>query len=236
MKFGFLVTSAINTKFGVYSADERLNQTIATVLSIRARCPDAHITLIEMAGEPLQHEQKATLQQHVNIVIDFTDEEAVKEIYQSDNWDVVKSLTEMMCFAAVLELAQTHSEYVGIDRFVKVSGRYTLSTDFNVFDYYNLQDKIVFAKRKNSQFPAAITGGVSHQFMSRCWSFPATQLKKMHAQFVAMRDHMASRVNAGGYIDIEHLLFVHTDPELVHEVGTIGVQGLLGPNGILVRD
>jgi hypothetical protein len=236
MKFGFLVTSAINTKFGVYSADERLNQTIATILSIRARCANAHITLIEMAGLPLQQSQRNILNQHINVLVDFTTTPEVQEIYKSDNWDIVKSATEMMCFQAVLDLAKTNLEYADIDRFVKVSGRYTLTTDFDILDYVDLQDKIVFAKRKLSQFPPAVTGGVTQQYMSRCWSFPAAMLDEISKQYIAMRLCMYDIVNKGGYIDIEHLLFLYTDAAKIHEVEAIGVQGLLGPNGILVKD
>ena len=47
---------------------------------------------------------------------------------------------------------------------------------------------------------------------------------------------MSKIVAAGGFIDIEHLLFVYTNLALVHEVDTVGVQGNLGPNGVLVKD
>ena len=236
MKFGFLVTSAINTRLGVFKADERMTQTIATITSIRERCANAHITLIEMAGLPLQPAQKEILLQQANLLVDFSNNPAVKEIHQNTNYDVVKSASEMMCFQSFLKLAQTHPDFKDIDRFVKVSGRYTLNDEFNILDYADLQDKIVFARRKNSQYSPSTTGGVVQQYMSRCWSFPAAQLQNMEKQFKAMRQYMSKIVAAGGFIDIEHLLFVYTNLALVHEVDTVGVQGNLGPNGVLVKD
>ena len=72
--------------------------------------------------------------------------------------------------------------------------------------------------------------------MSRCWSFPAKDVEKIQKAFVAMRLCMLDILQKGGYLDIEHLLMLYLEPLNILEVKTIGVQGLLGPNGIEVRD
>lgn len=238
MKSGFLVTSALNTRFGVYKSAERLQQTIDTISSIKARCPTAHITLLEMAGLPLQDEQRDKLQPLVNVLIDFTDDETVKQIYKNDNWDIVKNLTEISCFGQTLKMISGHEAYKGIDRFFKVSGRYLLNEDFKTKDYVTgkRKNKIVFSTRRISQFDPKLTGGVVQQYMSRCWSFPTSEIINISKMFEAMQLCMLDILQKGGYIDIEHLLFLYTDPGKVLEVKTIGVQGLLGPTGILVRD
>lgn len=239
MKPGFIITSALNTRFGVYDAATRLEQTIDTIASIEDRCPNANITLIEMAGEELKDDQRAILQPLVTNIFDFTHEKAVKDIYTgTDNWDVVKSLTELTCFGHALNMIAHSDEYRGVDRFFKVSGRYVLNENFRLSDYtkpeYN--NKIVFAKKRASQFDPKITGGVTSQYMSRCWSFPASELTNMHKQFTAMRLCMIDIIQKGGYLDIEHLLYLYTNAINILEVDTIGVQGLLGPNGYAVKD
>jgi hypothetical protein len=238
MKYGFIITSAINTRFGVYKTDDRLQQTLDTIKSIRNRCDNCTITLIEMAGLPLQNEQRDILQSLVNVLIDFTDDETVKQIYKNDNWDIVKNLTEISVFGQTLKMIAGHEAYKGIDRFFKVSGRYLLNNDFKIKDYASAKckDKIVFAKRRNSQFDPKVTGGVVNQYMSRTWSFPAVEIVNIQKMFTGMQLCMLDILQKGGYIDIEHLLFLYTDPTKVLEVDKMGVQGLLGPNGTLVRD
>jgi hypothetical protein len=234
VRVAFIVTSAINTRFGVFSADDRIKQTIDTINSIKARCPEAYVIMVEMAGVPITAEQKALIQPSVNLFLDFSTDPVVQQIYKNPNWDVVKSSTELMCFGEALNVIVSYVK--DIDRIFKVSGRYLLNEDFNIYDYADKQDKIVFAKRKQSQFPAEVTGGVKEQYMSRCWSFPAAELEGIAKMFVAMRKCMFTIVKDGGYIDIEHLLFLYSNPAKVIEVNTVGVQGLLGPNGTLVRD
>ena len=90
----FMITSAINTKFGVYSSEQRLEQTLATIASVRKHVPDARIFLLEMAGLPLSAEQAATLGARVESVLDFTGDPDLVGLYNStDNWDVVKNVT-----------------------------------------------------------------------------------------------------------------------------------------------
>jgi hypothetical protein len=38
-------------------------------------------------------------------------------------------------------------------------------------------------------------------------------------------------LNSGGYIDIEHLLFVHLDPSKIQKIAKIGIEGNIAPNG-----
>lgn len=237
MHYGFIVTSAINTKFGVFTADERLQQTLDTIDSIYERCPDAYIALIEMSGEKITSNQKLAIQEVVDVVIDFSGTADVRAIYQNPNWDVVKSSTEIMCFQRALGILKTLNSAVDIDRWFKVSGRYLLNEDFCSNDYADTDwaNSIIFATRRPSQFAPEITGGVTEQFMSRCWSFPATRISYVELMFFAMSKCFTAVAESGGYIDIEHLLFLYAEPDSL-EIPLVGVQGLLGPNGTLVRD
>jgi hypothetical protein len=189
-----------------------------------------------MAGIPLQPDQKTLLQSHVNVIVDFSSEPSVQHIYNStENWDIVKNTTEILCFCHALMIIGKHKSSVGVDRFVKVSGRYLLDDEFSLAQFADAQT-IYFAKRKNSQFDPNITGGVPYQYMSRCWSFPASKLQQVVDTFRAMRLAMNTIVQQGGYLDIEHLLYLYMEPDDIVELDKIGVQGLLGPNGTLVRD
>lgn len=236
MKLGFIITSAINTRFGIYDPATRLQQTLNTIASIRARCKEPHITLIEMAAIPLTDEQRAIFQANINALMEFSNEDVVKQISNSDNWDIVKNMTEMFCFRHALKLVQGSDFYNHIDRFVKVSGRYKLNTDFKESVLKKAGDRVVFASRRKSQFPIDTTKGVTEQFMSRCWSFPSKDIAAVETMYDAMLNHMQQILSQGGYIDIEHLLFVYSKVFTIYEVKKIGVEGNIGPNGALVRD
>jgi hypothetical protein len=237
--YGFIVTSALNTRFGVYTTEQRLEQTIDTIASIEERCPNATIILVEMAGIPLTDEQRDILQPLVTDIFDFTHEKPVIDIYNStDNWDIVKNLTEITCFGYSLGMIASYDAYKDVDRWFKVSGRYLLNSDFKIEQYSKPEydGKIVFVNKRVSQFDPKITKGAKYQFMSRCWSFPAKDIRSIQFMFNSMQASMLGILSKGGYLDIEHLLYQYTDPGKVLEVNTVGVQGLLGPNGILVKD
>jgi len=235
-RLGFLIASAINTRFGVYDTASRLQQTLDTIASIKARCKDPHITLIEMAAIPLTDEQRATLKASVHVLIEFSNDEVVKQISKSNNWNIIKNMTEMLCFRHALKLMQGTEFYKEVTRFVKVSGRYKLNTDFKESVMKKAGDRVVFASRRKSQFPSNITKGVTEQFMSRCWSFPAKDIAAVEKMYEAMLNHMQQVLGQGGYIDIEHLLFTYSKMFDIYEVKKVGVEGNIGPNGALVRD
>lgn len=240
-KNAFIITSALNTKFGVFKTNARIQQTLETIISVKERCPEAMIIFVEMAGEPLQKSQADEIRPFVDVLLDFSNAPGVKQIYDgTENWDIVKNYTEISVFAEVLSIIDANkTEYNDVDRFFKLSGRYVLNDDFKIDDYSKPEydGKIVFAKRKNSQFDPKITGGVSQQFMSRCWSFPASEVGKIQKTYTAMQLCMADILQKGGYLDIEHLLYLYLGSEInILEVEKIGVQGLLGPNGTAVRD
>ena len=88
-RYAFLITSAINTKFGVFDSEQRLQQTIATIESIRGYVPTAKLFLSEMAAIPLTPIQRDQLLPLVDNIIDFTNDPAVQDLYNStENWDI----------------------------------------------------------------------------------------------------------------------------------------------------
>jgi hypothetical protein len=117
-----------------------------------------------------------------------------------------------------------------------MSGRYTLNDDFNYDKHMEAKDKVVIRGPFTSQFKSEITGGVSLQYMSRLWSFDAFLLPYIRDLYTDMFNHMTDRLNAKGYIDIEHLLFHHIDPVLIENIGKLGVEGNIAPNGARVAD
>ena len=239
MKSLFILTSAINSKFGVYKPDQRLQQTIDSINSIKQYVPDAKIAIVEMTGISPTAEQVETLKSHVDYFYDFTTDEAVQDIYNStDNWDIVKNTTEVMVFSNVLSDMIEQGIDQQFDRIFKMSGRYQLTERFDpaYYDSDTVNNSIVVLERKNSQFPLQVTGGMQYQYMSRLWSWPAGITGNIVEAYNTGLTAMATRIHEGGYFDIEHMLYAYLPKNLVVEKPHVGLRGLLGPNGVAIED
>lgn len=237
MKALFILTSALNTKFGVYNNEQRLQQTLDSIASIKRYAPGAKIAVVEMAGVPPTEDQTRAIQAQVDYYLNYSNEPDVQDIYNStENWDIVKNTTEVMVFSNALGVLINQGVIDQFDRIFKMSGRYCLTERFDFSFYNTIPDRIVVLARKNSQFSPQVTGGITQQYMSRLWSWPANKTTDVITAYNDGFVAMAQRLAEGGYFDIEHMLFTYLPANLVTEVSKVGVQGLLGPNGVAIED
>ncbi len=232
----FVVTSAINSKFGVYSPAARLQQTLMTLDSIRARAPGSKIIVMECTGTPLTEAQSQLLEENSDLLLDFSTDSDVHDIYNStDNWDIVKNSTEIMCFGRTLQMCHDDGDFAGYDRIHKMSGRYVLNDEFNLALYEKELDRIIIGPKHTSQFPYEVTG-IDSQYMARLWSWPANKTEQMIQVYTDSLNYMAQRVAVGGYADIEHVLYKFLPFEFITEVPMLGVEGSIAPNGIAIKN
>lgn len=235
IKHGFVVTSAVNSKFGVYSPAARLQQTITTLQNVRERVPDCKIIVMECAGTPLTDAQSELIEEHCDLLLDFSRDPDVIAIYQSENWDVVKNSTEIMCFGRALRMCQDDGDFAGLDRIHKMSGRYILNNEFNLDVYEQHPDRIIIGPKHTSQFPYEMTG-IKLQYMARLWSWPSNQTERIIQVYTDSLNYIGERVSQGGYADIEHVLYKFLPEDLVTELPVLGVEGSIAPNGIAIRN
>lgn len=235
IKHCFVVTSAVNSKFGVYSPAARLQQTIATLQNVRSRVPNSKIIVMECAGTPLTDAQSALIEENCDLLLDFSSDPDVQAIYQSDNWDVVKNSTEIMCFGRALRMCQDDGDFADLDRIHKMSGRYILNDEFDLGVYEEHPDRIIIGPKNQSQFPFEVTG-IELQYMARLWSWPADQTERIIQVYKDSLDYIGERVSQGGYADIEHVLYKFLPTELVTEIPVLGVEGSIAPNGVAIRN
>jgi hypothetical protein len=237
VKHAFIVTSAINSKFGVFTPPQRLLQTFDTINSIKARVPGAKIIVMECAGTSVNEQQEKLLRLNCDVFINCSNDEDVQALYDSDNWDVVKNGTEIMCFSRALSILQNEKLLDGVDRVHKMSGRYVLNDmfDLDLYEQLDLQDKIIIGSKHQSQFPIEMTT-VPLQYMARLWSWPNNMTKEITDVYIQSFRFFAERLSAGGYVDIEHVLYKFLPAEHVHEVQNLGVEGMIAPNGAAIKN
>ena len=233
IKHCFVMTSAVNSKFGVYSPAARLQQTLTTITSIKSYIPDAKIIVMECTGTPLTDSQSDLLEERSDLLIDFSDDAEVQAIYNStDNWDIVKNSTEILCFGKTLRLCLEDGDFDGCDRIHKMSGRYVLNSQFapTMPLYEQHADRIIIGEKYKSQFPPGVTG-IDLQYMARLWSWPVDITERIIKVYEDSLWYMADRVKQGGYADIEHVLYKFLPADLVTEIPVLGVEGSIAPNG-----
>lgn len=236
MKHCFIVTSAINSRFGVFEPSERLEQTMFTVDSIRKFVPDAKIVIMEVTGVPISQEQTDILSSLCDVFLDFTDEPEVQNLYNStDNWDVVKNGTEIMCFGRALKLLREDGEFEGIDRIHKMSGRYLINDKFDLSLYETHATRIIIGRKHASQFPVTLTKQ-SWQYMARLWSWPNNLTERIIKVYDDSLSEFFGLITNNGYTDIEHVLAKFLPQEHVTEIEQIGVEGTIAPNGAAVKE
>ena len=227
------MTSAVNSKFGVYSPAARLQQTLTTITSIKSYIPDAKIIVMECTGTPLTDSQSDLLEERSDLLIDYSEDAEVQAIYNStDNWDIVKNSTEILCFGKTLRLCLEDGDFDGCDRIHKMSGRYVLNSQFypTIPLYEQHTDRIIIGEKYKSQFPPGVTG-IDLQYMARLWSWPAYITERIIKVYEDSLWYMADRVKQGGYADIEHVLYKFLPADLVTEIPVLGVEGSIAPNG-----
>lgn len=235
----FIVTSAINTNFGTFSQEERVEQLGETLNSITIRAPDSKIAVFESSGRPVDKELLAKISSACHYLVDMSSDENIKFVHDStDNWDVVKNLCEIMAFYHGLQMMKDNGALEGIDRIHKLSGRYTLNKNFKLGVYDEYPDKIILCKKHKTQFEnhPTIKVNVPWQHCSRLWSWPVQYHDTVVDFYKTAIKEFTDRIQVGKYIDIEHMLYLFLPPELIHEVDMIGVWGSLGQNGRFVSN
>ena len=132
MKDIFLITSVINTgdipwTYGprsVFTPEQRLEQTINTISSIRSKV-DAYIILVECSD--ISEETTCRLEQLVDCFIQTFNNLNVRETCINSN---IKGYGELRQILVAIDYIKEHS--IPFRRFFKISGRYYLDDNFNI--------------------------------------------------------------------------------------------------------
>jgi len=230
----FVMTSAINTKHGVFHKSTRLRQTKETIGSINTHCPNSDIIVIDGGERDLDDFEKTAFFSDVLKFTNYSNDANVKSIQKTNNHDIVKNMIEIYMFVKMFE--DDIALLKRYKRVFKISGRYQLNENFSRESHLSQSGKIIISGERQSQFDPKITGGATRQYMSRLWSFDSSLSEEIADTYKAMFEDMKTRLAEGGYIDIEHLLYKHLRKEIVVNFSPIGIEGSLAPIGVNVSD
>lgn len=218
----FLITSAIMSKHGTFSVEERFNQTIDTIDSIKKYAPGSSISLIESSVVPLNVEK---YQSHLNLLvdeyIDFTRDETVISITkQWSNQHIVKNVTESHVLSQVLNNFKTEH-----NRIFKISGRYVLTDQFKLIEQDVLDPVVVFRDKWPNNWPEGMCD-IPFQYPITGLSFSSKLIEFMQDVYTKSYFEILKHVNKQQYCDLEHALYKFIPEEKIKLIKVTTVRGL----------
>ena len=214
-----LLTSALYTNYGIYKANERIQQTLDTAKSAKKYIPGAVVILVDNSDD-------ADIQYfHANV----------------QNYDIGKNAMEAMgLFKALNYINSTpelKAEIDSADRVFKLSGRYQVTDKFNIDNFHNdnTKGKYVFKKAQPAWINPQDTG-VTTLLQTRLWSFSPDLLDATIQLYQQIIGNMMETFNNQKYIDNEHSMSKFIPKDRLVELEIVGLQGNIAPNGMMVID
>lgn len=173
--YTFIVTSTIYCTFGAFSPEQRYEQTLETIQSIRDKVPNAKIIFTDNSSLPLPDDVVENLKSKVdlylnidhNIFTRFANNIKSKGIGEAFQWyELIKAIK--------------NNNMVG-KRIFKLTGRYKLAEGFNIEEYENPKYEGKYTFRINPWEVSSPTGQwegnrLVWYFETRLYSFCHTLL------------------------------------------------------------
>ena len=236
----FLVTSSINTlqSYGVYTPQERFDQTLETIESIRSYAKPAKIILMETTE--LNEDQRKELVKKVDLLCDFSENSFIRRIEDrfQDNYQLIKSPSEFYMLSHILmhkHIKQFRMFQENTEMMYKLSGRYKLTPRFTELE--EQYTSITFLRRKPAvtYFDKETKNKLSpeykqnYMFPSRFFSFSYGEANLLEYSFKKMLKYVLNQYKNGKYTDMEHTLAQFFFG--IREVDELGITGTFATTG-----
>jgi hypothetical protein len=245
MKNIVLLTSAVYTNYGIYKPAERIQQTLDTAKSAKKYIPGAVIILVDNSKVDVQNDTSVEFEELIDLVdyyIDNSDDDDIKYFHNNvQNYDIGKNAMEAIGLMKALTYINGDEDMKKViadaDRIFKLSGRYQVTDKFDIakFSNANTKDKYVFKKAQPSWINPADTG-VNTLLQTRLWSFTPAMLLNTMQLYKDIIETMVGLFNQNKYIDNEHAMSKFIPRDMLVELETVGLQGNIAPNGMMIID
>ena len=245
MKNIVLLTSAVYTNYGIYNPQDRIKQTLETAKSAKKYIPGAVIILVDNSKVDVQNDTSAEFEELIDLVdyyIDNSDDDDIKYFHNNvANYDIGKNAMEAMGMMKALTYINSDADMMKViadaDRIFKLSGRYQVTDKFDItkFDNTDTKDKYVFKKAQPSWINTQDTG-VTTLLQTRLWSFTPSLFTATIDLYKNIIETMVTLFNQNKYIDNEHAMSKFIPKDRLVELETVGLQGNIAPNGMMIID
>jgi len=222
----FIVTSALNPNMGIINREDRLQQTIDGLKSLREVCPNAIVLLAEGSPDKVEEEKIKALQPYVNFVADFSTDSDIKNFAANGR----KSEAENVLLLKIMLLLKQDPGLMrlmnSINRIYKFSGRTLLSSNFDPKEHEHW-GKYVFKKRMPTWLVDSRNEFATNLLITRFFSL-CPSLIDDYISLCYKNVNMIIQTR----IDTEHAHFVNINKDLLVELDTIHCQGIMAGTGL----
>lgn len=247
-KFLFLVGSAINhfkeEDLSAFKAEERFQQTLDTIQSIKDKVPDAYVLIYEGSETPIKEEYKEKFIGKSDLFIECGDDPYMKSLYENlhrdpDKFTFVKSMLECRCLQLVLNHMREHNIFNDVTRVFKLSGRYKLNEYFNINDYQTrfLMNKYVMKyydykeRFEDIENIYSTLYGCKGSIVTGLWSFDRFLFNDIFNVLQRSFEYMERAIQLTAGIDIEHSFYHFIDRDKILNVPVLGFDLIKGMDG-----
>ena len=222
----FIVTSALNPNMGIINRQDRLQQTIDGLKSLREVYPDAIVLLVDGSPEKVEQEKIKTLDGLVDLVADFSGDKDISQFAsngrksEAENVLMLKTLFMFKQDPVLMRLLQT------VKRIYKLSARTIIHDAFDPTEHDHF-GKYVFKKRMPSWIADSRKEFATDLLITRLFSF-CPSLMDDYIRICKMNINLVMQTG----IDTEHAHFVNMNKDYLVELDTIHCQGIMAGTGL----
>jgi hypothetical protein len=247
-KFLFLVGSALNhfqeDRYSEFNSQQRFEQTLDTIKSIKDKVPDAYILIYEASETSIKEEYKEKFIELSDLFLECGDDQYMKSLYENAHNDhhrftYIKSMLECRCLQIVLNHMMEHNIFNDATRVFKLSGRYKLNDYFDIEDYKSkfLINKYVMKyydyeeRFEDIENIYSLLYGCKGSIVTGLWSFDRFLFNDIFSVLQKSFEYMERAIHLTAGIDIEHTFyhFIHRDKIL--NVPSLGLDLIKGMDG-----
>lgn len=228
----FYIPSAIGNDYGVFNMDQRFDQLLDTLRSIKKYNPTADIIVADCSYDLIPEEKMVQLGPYVIQFLSLHQFPIIQK-YRDSIWDpnrfAQKTTGEMFATFESLKFIKTLNKQYR--RVFKITGRYQLNDTYLLRNYDNHKGEIVIGKIQ-------IWEGRNH-YPTRLYSFDFQHLDFFINAFGEICNYTVDMIDKTGTLDVlEYSVWYHLHKSGIPIVATddLGVEGLYGQNAVLIKD
>lgn len=224
----FIVTSALHTNIGIVNVQDRVEQTIEGLKSLRKAAPNAIIFLVDASSKMVDEATSIKVNQLCNRSISFFGDEDLMSLANAG----LKSQAEVTLLFKTLSIIKQHPELQkmmsGVRRVFKLSARTNMLEGYDPKAYDDLYGKYVFKKAIPSWLPRQkqLESDCDHLYITRMYSFCVS----LFDNYLNTLPEIYRTVNEFG-VDTEHAHYGNINKSFSVEFENLYCEGVLAGNG-----
>ena len=223
----FNVTSALNTDMGEIKREERLEQTILGLQSLREIVSDSIVLFVDGSPHKVEEEKIKMISDYVDFVADFSTDEMISTFAVNHRKSEAECALLMKTLLLLKQEPNLSKLMLSVNRVFKLSGRTDILPLFDINDH-NHFGKYVFKKRIPTWLTDPRKEFATDLLITRMYSFCPSLIDN----YMNVLRETITLTNQTR-IDTEHAHFVTIDKDLLVEIDKLHCQGTVATTNTL---